>query len=102
PVTQIPLVKVPQIGCNKIYDTALPLFNNLPNQFCYFVHGYYAPLSSATIATADYVQPYSAALHKDNFYGVQFHPEKSAEAGEKILKNFIEMPNLKEGSSKNK
>ncbi len=83
--------KVPQIGWNDIYNLQSPLFQNLnENSYCYFVHSYYAALGEHTIATADYVQPYSAALQKDNFYGVQFHPEKSAEAGERILKNFIE------------
>jgi glutamine amidotransferase len=61
------------------------------NSYCYFVHGYYASLGDHTMATTDYVQPYSSGLHRDNFYGVQFHPEKSAQAGEKILKNFISL-----------
>lgn len=82
-------VKVPQIGWNNIYNKKTGLFANLPNDYCYFVHSYYAPLSENTIATADYVQPFSAALHKNNFYGIQFHAEKSADAGEKILRNFI-------------
>lgn len=83
--------KVPQIGWNNIYDLKTPLFANEPeNAYCYFVHGYFAALGEHTIATADYIQPYSAALHKGNFYGAQFHPEKSAAAGELILKNFIE------------
>jgi glutamine amidotransferase len=59
------------------------------NSYCYFVHSYYASLGEHTIATTNYVQPFSAALHKDNFYGVQFHAEKSAEAGQKILENFV-------------
>ena len=85
-------VKVPQIGWNNIYDLKTGLFQSLPaNSYCYFVHGYYAALGAHTIATADYVQPYSAGLHRDNFYGVQFHPEKSAAAGEQILKNFLSM-----------
>jgi imidazole glycerol-phosphate synthase subunit HisH len=82
--------KVPQIGWNKIYDVKTDLFKGLNNDYCYFVHSYYASSGEHTIATADYIQPYSAALHRDNFYGVQFHPEKSAEAGEQILKNFID------------
>ncbi len=82
-------VKVPQIGWNNIYDTKTQLFKDLPGDYCYFVHGYYAPLTENTIAAVNYIQPYSAALHRDNFYGVQFHPEKSADVGEKILKNFI-------------
>jgi len=84
--------KVPQIGWNDIYDLKTDLFKNLPlHSYCYFVHGYYAALGSHTIATANYTLPYSAGLHKDNFYGVQFHPEKSAAVGEQILKNFINM-----------
>ena len=70
--------KVPQIGWNNIYGLQSPLFNNIPgNSFCYFVHSYYASLGIDTIATTDYILPFSAALHQDNFYGVQFHPEKS-------------------------
>ena len=85
-------VKVPQIGWNNIFHLKTSLFKGLPeNSFCYFVHGYYAALGNHTIATADYVQPYSAGLHRDNFYGVQFHPEKSATAGEQILKNFLSL-----------
>jgi glutamine amidotransferase len=87
-----PDLKVPQIGWNNIYNLTSVLFSNLKdNSYCYFVHSYFAALGNETIATADYIQPYSAALHKGNFYGVQFHPEKSAEAGEQILKNFIIM-----------
>ncbi|GAC1427455.1 MAG: imidazole glycerol phosphate synthase subunit HisH [Chitinophagaceae bacterium] len=85
--------KIPQIGWNDIYDLKTDLFKGLPqNSYCYFVHGYYAALGEHTIATANYVQPYSAGLYKNNFYGVQFHPEKSATTGEQILKNFINMP----------
>lgn len=85
-------LKVPQIGWNNIYNLKSPLFKNIPeNSFCYFVHGYYASLGDDTIATTDYVQPYSAGLHRNNFYGVQFHPEKSAATGEKIIKNFLEL-----------
>ncbi len=86
------LIKVPQIGWNNIYDLKTDLFNNLADSsYCYFVHGYYAAYGEHTIATTDYVQPYSSALHKNNFYGVQFHPEKSATVGEQILKNFLEL-----------
>ena len=85
-------IKVPQIGWNNIYDLKTDLFKGLAdNSYCYFVHGYYAALGEHTIATTDYVQPYSSGLHRDNFYGVQFHPEKSASVGEKILKNFLEL-----------
>lgn len=84
--------KIPQIGWNSIFDLKTDLFKNIPNNsYCYFVHGYYAGEGHHTIATTDYVQPYTSALHKDNFYGVQFHPEKSASTGETILKNFLEL-----------
>jgi len=84
-------LKVPQIGWNNIYDLKTPLFNGLKeNSYCYFVHGYYADLGRHTIATTSYGLPYSSGLHRDNFYGVQFHPEKSAAVGEQILKNFLE------------
>lgn len=83
--------KVPQMGWNTIYDLRSPLFEGVSEQsFVYYVHGYYAETSAFTIATTEYIQPYSAALNRDNFYGVQFHPEKSAAVGERILKNFIE------------
>lgn len=84
-------LKTPQIGWNNIYHLSSPLFEGVTDgSYCYFVHGYYAALGKHTIATTDYVQPYSSALHKGNFYGVQFHPEKSAQAGERILRNFID------------
>ena len=83
-------LKVPQIGWNNIYDLKTDLFAGVKNKsFCYFVHSYYASLGEHTVATTDYVQPYSSALRKDNFFGLQFHPEKSAEVGEQILKNFL-------------
>ena len=85
-------VKIPQIGWNTIYNLKSPLFNGLnENSYCYFVHGYYAALGDHSIATTNYTLPYSSGLHKNNFYGVQFHPEKSADAGEQILRNFIEL-----------
>lgn len=85
-------VKVPQIGWNTIRELKSPLFNNVEeNTYAYFVHGYYAALSEFTIATTDYCGEYSSALRKNNFYGVQFHPEKSATAGETILKNFLSL-----------
>lgn len=86
------VLKVPQIGWNQIYDTKTELFANIPaNSYCYFVHGYYAAKGADTIATANYGIDYSAALHKKNFYGTQFHPEKSALIGEKILSNFLSL-----------
>ena len=82
--------KVPQIGWNNISHLKSPLFNNIPNDsYCYFVHGYYAALGEHTIAVTDYVQEYSSGLQAGNFYGVQFHPEKSAATGEQILRNFL-------------
>jgi glutamine amidotransferase len=85
-------LKVPQIGWNNIFDLKSPLFKNInEDSFVYFVHGYYAELGENTIATSDYILKYSSALHKDNFYGTQFHPEKSGSVGEQILKNFINL-----------
>ena len=85
-------LKVPQIGWNDISNLKTDLFKNITkNEFMYFVHGYYAELSENTIATTNYGIDYSSALQKNNFYGVQFHPEKSGAAGEKILKNFISL-----------
>jgi imidazole glycerol-phosphate synthase subunit HisH len=85
-------LKVPQIGWNTISKLSSGLFNGVDdNSYCYFVHGYYAELSGYSIAQTDYCLPYSAALKKDNFYGVQFHPEKSAKAGEQLLKNFLNL-----------
>ncbi len=84
-------LKVPQIGWNNVFDLKTGLFEGVAEQsYCYFVHGYYAALSDHTIGRTDYGQVYSSALHRGNFYGVQFHPEKSAEVGERILKNFID------------
>ena len=83
-------LKVPQIGWNNIYDYQSVLFDGLQDQaFVYTVHSYYAELSKHTTATTDYILPFSAALQKNNFYAVQFHPEKSGVVGETILKNFI-------------
>lgn len=85
-------LKIPQIGWNNIFDLKTPLFDGVSeNSYCYFVHGYYASLGQHTIANAAYGLQYSAALNQDNFYGVQFHPEKSAEVGGKILKNFLDI-----------
>ena len=86
-------LKVPQMGWNNIFDLKSGLFEGLAEEsFIYNVHSYYAALSNQTIATTDYILPYSAALQKNNCYAVQFHPEKSGKIGEKILKNFIAMP----------
>ncbi len=83
-------IKVPQMGWNTICDLKSKLFTGIKEQdYMYFVHSYYAELSENTIATTHYGHPYSSALQKNNFYGVQFHPEKSAGPGQKILENFI-------------
>jgi len=88
--TAVPALKIPQMGWNTICDFKTDLFTSVPeNSFAYFVHGYYATIGRHTIAKTDYILTYSAALQKDNFYGVQFHPEKSALVGEQIIKNFI-------------
>ncbi len=83
--------KVPCMGWNALHDLKSPLFNGLTSPYVYFVHSYYVPLCPETIAVADYVQPYSAALNKDNFFACQFHPEKSGSVGEKIIRNFLEV-----------
>lgn len=83
--------KVPQMGWNTIYDLKTNLFAGVSeDSFVYLVHSYYVSIGVNTISKTHYISPYSTALHKDNFYGVQFHPEKSAEVGELILKNFVE------------
>lgn len=83
-------MKIPQIGWNTIYNLQSKLFNNVTgSSYSYFVHSFYAEESKYTISKTDYILPYSSALQKDNFYGVQFHPEKSAAVGEQILKNFL-------------
>ena len=88
--TEDPTIKVPQIGWNNIKALETPLFKGIAeNSYAYFVHGYYAAKGQHTIATSNYIQDYSSALHKDNFYGVQFHPEKSALVGEQIIQNFL-------------
>ena len=83
--------KVPCMGWNKLYDTSSPLMQNVDEQYVYFVHSYYVPVCQETIAKADYILPFSAAMHKDNFYACQFHPEKSGRVGEQIIKNFLEL-----------
>ena len=93
--------KVPCMGWNALRDLQSPLYNGLAHvqsstfngqsPYVYFVHSYYVPLCADTIATADYILPYSASMHKDNFYACQFHPEKSGAVGEQILRNFLEI-----------
>ncbi|MDP5027491.1 MAG: imidazole glycerol phosphate synthase subunit HisH [Flavobacterium sp.] len=85
-------VKVPQMGWNTIYNLKTTLFEGIKeNEFMYLVHSYYASLSKNTIATTNYELEYSTALQRDNFFGVQFHPEKSGVFGEQILKNFLNL-----------
>jgi glutamine amidotransferase len=84
--------KVPAMGWNEIKPNSNPLLKDLgPHPYVYFVHSYYVPVCKETIAEADYILPYSACLHKDNFYTCQFHPEKSGKVGELILRNFLEL-----------
>jgi glutamine amidotransferase len=83
-------LKVPQIGWNQIFDLESPLFEGInENEYVYLVHSYYVPDCEETIAKTEYGIEYTSAIKKDNFYGVQFHPEKSSDAGEKILENFL-------------
>ena len=85
--------KIPQIGWNNITDLKSVLFERVsPNAYMYFVHSYYVEKSDFSIAITDYIQLYSSALQKDNFFAVQFHPEKSGTEGQKILENFIHLP----------
>ena len=102
--------KVPAMGWNEIYDLKTDLYKGFGNRidsdsdkstadallhpYSYFVHSYYVPVNAFTAATTDYIQPFSASLHKANFYATQFHPEKSGSVGERILKNFIEIKGL--------
>lgn len=83
--------KVPAMGWNELYNLKTDLYKGLSHPYSYFVHSYYVPLCEETIATADYILPYCASLHKDNFYTCQFHPEKSGKVGEQILRNFLDL-----------
>ena len=86
------ITKVPHMGWNNLAKTKSPLFDtDIENQYVYFVHSYYAAIGNDTAATSHYINPFSAALQRDNFYAVQFHPEKSGSIGEKILTNFIQL-----------
>lgn len=84
-------LKIPHMGWNTISANDNPILKGVDGKFVYFVHSYYAPICKHTIATCNYIDNYSAALHRDNFYATQFHPEKSGDIGELILKNFIEL-----------
>ena len=85
-------VKVPQMGWNQIYNLKSDLFKGIAeNEYMYLVHSFYAPDCVESIATTDYEVQYASALQKDNFYGTQFHPEKSGDIGEQILANFLKL-----------
>lgn len=87
-----PEEKVPHMGWNTISQLHSPLFKGIKEEeFVYFVHSFYVPVNEFTAATTDYITPFSAALHKDNFYATQFHPEKSGKVGEHILQNFLNL-----------
>ena len=84
--------KIPHIGWNTLTQLKSPLYNGLPEEeYVYFVHSYYVPLNDSTVAQTEYIHSFSASMQKDNFYAVQFHPEKSGVIGEKIVRNFIEL-----------
>lgn len=84
--------KVPHMGWNTLSETHSALFKGFgQDEFVYFVHSYYVPVNPCTAAVTEYIVPFSAALHKDNFYATQFHPEKSGSVGERILKNFLDL-----------
>lgn len=84
--------KVPHMGWNTLTEVKSNLFNGFDKEeFVYFVHSFYVPLNEYTAAQTDYILPYSSALHKDNFYATQFHPEKSGRTGERILRNFLDL-----------
>lgn len=84
--------KIPHIGWNNLTNLKSDLYKGLSEgDFVYFVHSYYVLANEYTIAVTDYIQPFSASMHKDNFYATQFHPEKSGAAGEKILRNFLQL-----------
>jgi glutamine amidotransferase len=85
-------VKVPQMGWNQIYNLKSPLFQGInDNEYMYLVHSYYVPNCKEAIATTNYDVEYASALQKNNFYGTQFHPEKSGDVGEQILANFLKL-----------
>ena len=85
-----PVLKGPHMGWNTIFNLKSPLFEGCSeDSYEYYVHSYFAEIGENTIAETDYINPFSAALKKNNFYAVQFHPEKSSSVGEQILKNFL-------------
>lgn len=92
PVSDARNIKIPHMGWNTIRKLQSPLFDqSLEGEYVYFVHSFYVALGAHTAAVTDYIQPYSSALRKDNFYATQFHPEKSGSPGERILANFLKL-----------
>ena len=86
------ITKVPHMGWNSIHDVNSAIMSpDIEGKFVYFVHSYYVEVGEHTAATCNYINPFSAALHRDNFYATQFHPEKSQKVGERILENFINL-----------
>lgn len=91
-VPNLHIEKVPHMGWNTIFDLKDELFKGFTKEeFVYFVHSYYVPVNEFTAAKTEYIIPFSASLHRDNFYATQFHPEKSGKTGEKILQNFLNL-----------
>jgi glutamine amidotransferase len=87
--------KIPHIGWNSVNNLKSGLYSGISDgEYVYFVHSYYVPVNENTVATADYIRPFSASLQKGNFYAAQFHPEKSGKTGEKILENFLTLKNI--------
>ena len=84
-------LKVPQMGWNIIKNLKGPLYEKIENSYVYLVHSYYVPVIKSTISVTDYGLEYSSAIQKDNFFGVQFHTEKSSKVGSRILKNFLNL-----------
>lgn len=90
--TTSPLVKVPHMGWNAVIHLKTPLLQGIEEgAYAYFVHSYYAEKSEFTIGTCSYIEHFSAVLHRDNFYATQFHPEKSADVGAQIIRNFLDL-----------
>lgn len=84
-------IKIPHMGWNKVEAESVGLFKGIATEYFYHVHSYYVEVNALQIARCDYSLPFATAMKKDNFYGVQFHPEKSASVGEKLLQNFLEL-----------
>ena len=84
--------KVPHMGWNDLTNLKSPLFKDIhEGEFVYFVHSFYVPVCEWTIAQSDYINPFSAAIQRDNFYATQFHPEKSGSVGQRIIQNFLDL-----------